>query len=158
MGYHEELRKQMGPAPLIMPGANVILLNDKNEILMHHRRDKDWWGLPGGMMELGESFEETAKREVFEEVNLQIEDLTLFQVYSGKELFYQYPDGNQVYNVTVTYVSKTYSGDLVVDQIEGRDAKFLPLDQLPLNISVTIQPILNDFLERRNEFLEESCD
>jgi 8-oxo-dGTP pyrophosphatase MutT (NUDIX family) len=44
-------------------------------------------GITSGLMELGESTEETLRREVFEETGLKIGALTLFGVYSGKIIF-----------------------------------------------------------------------
>ncbi|MBU5439146.1 NUDIX domain-containing protein [Tissierella sp. MSJ-40] len=38
-------------------------------------------------MELGESVEECIRREVKEEINIEIKSLQLFGVFSGKELF-----------------------------------------------------------------------
>lgn len=145
MDYIGELRKFVGKIPLIMVGANVIILNDRNEILLHHRTDRDWWGLPGGAMELGESLEETARRETLEEVNLRCGKLELFNIYSGKSQYYKYPDGNEVYNVTATYICKDYTGILEVEKTEGRDAKFYNVNSLPNNISSTIVEILEDF-------------
>lgn len=43
---------------------------------------KGKWNFSGGLMELGESTVETAKREVLEETNLIVEDLKLLGVYS----------------------------------------------------------------------------
>ncbi|WP_202409876.1 NUDIX domain-containing protein [Halobacillus litoralis] len=62
MDYVKELRKDVGTKPLILPGAVVIIENDQQEILLQHRKDGGW-GLPGGLMELGESLEDTARRE-----------------------------------------------------------------------------------------------
>lgn len=145
MGYIETLREKIGTSPVIMPGANVIIINEKDEILLHHRTDRDWWGLPGGMMELGESLEETARREVFEEVNLTCESLELFNVYSGADLYYKYPDGNEVYNVTVTYLCRKFSGVIEVEATEGRDARFFGVDDLPSNLSSTIVGIIENY-------------
>lgn len=138
MDYMRDLRKLVGTRPLIMVGANVIIINEKHEILLHHRTDRDWWGLPGGAMELGESLEETARREVLEEINLVCGKLELFNVYSGKSLYYQYPDGNEVYNVTVTYICRSFTGEIVVEKTEGRNANFFQLNALPSNISSTV--------------------
>jgi len=149
--YIGDLRKSIGTRPIIMCGANVILLNERDEILLHHRVDRDWWGLPGGAMELGESLEETASREVFEEVGLTCGKLKLFNIYSGKDLYYVYPDGNQVYNVTATFICRDYSGEMVVDLTEGRDAKFFPLNEVPLNLSSTIRGIVEEFISRYQE-------
>ncbi|MCH4886277.1 NUDIX domain-containing protein [Acidaminobacter sp. JC074] len=151
MDYIGNLRKYIGTQPIIMCGANVIIENEHGLILLHHRTDRDWWGLPGGAMELGESLEETAKREVFEEVNLNCNMLKLFNVYSGQELYYKYPDGNEVYNVTTTYISDDYSGEITVEKTEGRDARFFDIDEIPKNLSSTITCILGDYLEYRRK-------
>jgi len=150
MDYIGNLRKHIGTQPIIMCGANVIIENEKGEILLHHRTDRDWWGLPGGAMELGESLEETAIREVFEEVNLKCDNLILFNVYSGEELYYKYPDGNEVYNVTATYICNDYKGKIVVEMTEGRDAKFFDLTNIPSNLSDPIKGIVAEYITSRS--------
>jgi ADP-ribose pyrophosphatase YjhB (NUDIX family) len=150
MDYIGNLRQYIGTQPIIMCGACVIIVNEKNEILMHHRTDRDWWGLPGGAMELKENLEDTARREVFEEINLVCEDLQLLNVYSGAELYYKYPDGNEVYNVTVAYVCKKFTGEIIVEKTEGRSARFFNMNELPSNISNPIRPILKDYIEKNN--------
>lgn len=154
--YIGELRKLIGTRPIIMCGANVILLNAQGQILLHHRVDRDWWGLPGGAMELGESLEQTARREVLEEVGLTCGNLKLFNVYSGEKLYYKYPDGNEVYNVTATYICKDFSGEIIVDLREGRDARFFSIDEIPLNLSSTIKEIVEEFLIKYND-LKGQC-
>ena len=149
MDYVGNLRKYIGTQPIIMCGANIILENESGQILLHHRTDRDWWGLPGGAMELGESLEETAIREMLEEVNLRCQNLRLFNIYSGEELYYKYPDGNEVYNVTATYLCNDYSGEIIVEKTEGRDAKFFNLDSIPANLSSTIKGIIDEYIEYR---------
>ena len=68
MGYIFDIRKKLGHDPIILTGAGVILFNDKKEILLGRRADNGFWAYPAGSMELGESFEECARREVFEEI------------------------------------------------------------------------------------------
>ena len=97
-------------------------------------------------MELKESLEDTARREVLEEVNLICGKLNLLNMYSGPELYYQYPDGNEVYNVTVAF---TCNREIVVEKTEGRNAKFYNIDELPTNLSHTIKPILEEYITRR---------
>ncbi len=154
--YIGDLRKLVGTRPIIMCGANVILLNEHDQILLHHRVDRDWWGLPGGAMELGESLEQNARREVLEEVGLLCGKLVLFNVYSGEHLYYKYPDGNEVYNVTTTFICKDFSGEILVDLNEGRDARFFPLDKLPSNLASPIAGIVEEFLSRFDELKERS--
>lgn len=49
-------------------------------------------GCPGGSMELGESFEQTARRELFEEMVLTIEEMKFLDILSGKETYRVYPN------------------------------------------------------------------
>ena len=72
MGYILELRKTLGSRPLIMAGAGVILINKNGEVLLQKRSDNGCWDYPAGSMELGESFEECARREVLEETGIDV--------------------------------------------------------------------------------------
>lgn len=53
MSYISELRKLVGHQPIINAGATVIVLNEKNEILLNLRTDTNTWGIIGGGLELG---------------------------------------------------------------------------------------------------------
>ena len=142
--YMGELRKLVGTRPLLLCGANVILLDGSGRVLLHHRTDNDAWSLPGGAMELGERLEETAARETREEVGLTCHALTLFGVYSGPELYYRYPNGDEVYNVTVSYLCRDFSGEIDVNPAEGKAAAFFAIDDLPSDISPPVRPIIAD--------------
>ena len=78
MGYISELRELIGSRPIIMVGANVLVVDSENRLLLQQRADNNCWGLPGGSMELGESLQEVAKRELFEECNLTANQLSFF--------------------------------------------------------------------------------
>lgn len=75
-----------------MFGAGILLLNSNNELLMLLRDDKkgipypNMWDIPGGRVESGESPEETIKREMIEEMNLELGDIKLFKVYESEDL------------------------------------------------------------------------
>lgn len=85
MEYFRYLRQYVGHKPIILPGSVVIILNDQDEVLLQ-KRHNGTWGLPGGLMDLGESFEEVAKREVFEETGLKVDNLNLLNVYSAQNI------------------------------------------------------------------------
>jgi len=63
-------------------GIGVIIQNDKGEILVGKRRSKyaPWYSIPGGHLEMGETFEEAAIKEVKEETGLDIKNLKVIAV------------------------------------------------------------------------------
>lgn len=148
MGYIMNLRKKMGTDPILMVGACVLIFNEHDELLMQHRIDNDCWGLAGGSMELGETLEEVALREMYEETGLTANHLTLFSIFSGKDFYYQYPHGDEVYNVTTAYICTNYSGDLRCDPEEVKDLQFFRLDALPEHISPPDKIVIHNYLER----------
>ncbi|MFJ8262547.1 NUDIX hydrolase [Rummeliibacillus sp. NPDC094406] len=150
MGYVKELRKLVGSRPLILAGANVIVLDKENRLLMQLRQDNNCWGLAGGALEPGEKLEEAAKRELFEETGLAAKALTLFKVFSGEEFYYQYPHGDEVYNVISTYICTDFSGVLQIDQEEVQALQFFDMQQLPPNISPPDLPIIREFIDSYN--------
>lgn len=132
MGYVENLRKLVGTMPLILVGAVVIILDEENKVLLQERTSPfKVWGLPGGLMELGESTEDTAKREVFEETGLEVEEITLLNIFSGEKYFTKIPNGDEFYSVTVVYYTNKFSGEVILNEDEGTELKFFSLDKLP---------------------------
>jgi 8-oxo-dGTP pyrophosphatase MutT (NUDIX family) len=149
MNYIEDLRAKVGHMPLILVGAAVLILNHHGELLMLLRTDNGSWGVPGGMMEPGEKAEETARRETFEETGLQLGKLTFFGVFSGPEYYYRYPNGDEVYNVSIIYLASETHGDISIDPAEHSRMAYFPLNALPEVISPAIKPVLEIFIKSR---------
>jgi 8-oxo-dGTP pyrophosphatase MutT (NUDIX family) len=98
-------------------------------------------------MELGEATEETARRELFEEAGLEVGELALFGVFSGKELYYRYPSGEEVYNVSIVYLAHDAHGAVKLLDGEHHDFQYFELTQLPAEISPPVGPILKRLME-----------
>ncbi|WP_107841567.1 NUDIX hydrolase [Metasolibacillus meyeri] len=130
MNYIQYIRQYVGTKPIIAPGSAIIVLNDNNEMLLQLRSDTNDWGLPGGGMELGDSFEETAQKELFEETGLIAHELKLVGLASGKELYYQFSHGDEIYNATAIFQATTVTGTLKIDK-ESKDLQYFSLNQLP---------------------------
>lgn len=94
------------------------------------RSDTDDWGLPGGGMEIGDSFEETAHKELYEETGLIAQELKLVGLASGKKLYYKFPHGDEIYNATAIFKATAVKG-IIKQNKESKDLKYFSLDQLP---------------------------
>jgi ADP-ribose pyrophosphatase YjhB (NUDIX family) len=148
VGYIEDIRALVGHRPLILVGSVVIALDKEGRLLLQQRRQPSgFWGIPGGLMELGESVEDTAKRELFEETNLRAENLRLINVYSGPNNFIKAPNGDEFYLVTTAFFTNDYTGDLIVDETESMDFKYFKPEQLPTNIVKSHALILSEFMD-----------
>ncbi len=148
MGYVSDIRKVVGSRPLIIVGATLLALNEANELLLIKRTDNECWGVPGGSMELGESLEDTLKRETLEEIGVELTDFDFFGVYSGDSQYYKYPNGDEVYVVANVFITRTPINNMIIDPVEHSDSHFFDLHHLPENISPPIIPILNDLRKR----------
>lgn len=131
MSYIAELRKYVGHQAIINIGATIIVTNDKNELLLNLRSDTGTWGIIGGGMELGESLEETAARELWEEAGLKAERFELLDVMSGRELFFRYPNGDETYTVIVLYKAVGVSGIPRINDGESRRLEYFSVNALP---------------------------
>lgn len=148
MGYIMGLRKIVGSRPLIMAGACVIIVNSDNELLLQLRKDNHCWGLAGGSLEPGETLEQVARRELFEETGLVANELKLFNVYSGNDFHYQYPHGDEVYNVVTAFICRDYTGTLKKDDSEVKELTFFPMADIPLTISPPDLPIITEYIHK----------
>ena len=101
-----------GTPVVVQTGASVIVVNPAGEILMQQRRDDGTWSYPGGRIEIDETVEDAARREVWEESGLTVGSLELLGVFSGPELNHVYPNGNEVCGIDIVYVSRDFSGTL----------------------------------------------
>ena len=131
MGYIMNLRKYVGHEPLIGLGATTMVFNDRNEILLNLRSDTNTWGIPGGSMELHETIEDTAVRELKEEAGISADKLELVTVLSGDDYYFEYPNGDKMCTVIVLFKVLNYTGEIKVSDNESKQLKFFSLDTLP---------------------------
>lgn len=131
MGYIMNLRKYVGHEPLIGLGATTLVFNEKKEILLNLGSDTNTWGIPGGSMELYEDIRETAIRELKEECGIEAENLELVDVLSGKEYYFEYPNGDKMCTVIVLFKVLNYKGKIKISDEESKDLRFFSMNNLP---------------------------
>lgn len=130
-GYTKEIRELIGSRPFILVGSTIVVMNNKKEILFQNRSDTKEWGLPGGAMEVGESFEQTAERELFEETGLKAKIFKFVDILSGENLYFKYPNGDEVYNIICVFLAEGISGKLTMNDGESLDLKYFSINDLP---------------------------
>jgi ADP-ribose pyrophosphatase YjhB (NUDIX family) len=83
------------PANSMVPSVNVVVENDRGEILLIRRSDNDNWALPGGAIDLGESMTQAALREVKEETGIDCEVTGLVGIYTDPKHIILYTSNNE---------------------------------------------------------------
>jgi len=133
------MRKLIGHTPLLSIGCDVIIENKNGDILLQRRADDGEWCVPGGGMNFGETFMETAIREVMEETGLKLntEDLSLFGIYSGKDRVVEYPNKDIVFGGIIVFIAKKYDGEIFTNPIESLELRFFNKENLPHNIRIS---------------------
>ncbi|MBU5442402.1 NUDIX hydrolase [Paenibacillus sp. MSJ-34] len=147
MGYVEDLRAVVGHRPLILVGVVVFIFNPNGELLLQ-RKTSGRWAVPGGLMELGESTEETGRREVLEETGLRVGTMKLVGVASGQDQFVKLKNGDELYAVTIAYSTHDIvGGNLQADGVESIELRYYPLHLLPDDLNPKIKTMILRHIE-----------
>ena len=149
MGYVEDLRALIGHRCIILNGSVAIIPDNRGRILMQQRTQPyGKWGLPCGLMELGESTAETARREVLEETGLVLGELELLGVYSGEDYLCQIDNGDAFYVVTTAYIARQFTGIPYIADDESLQLCWFEPHALPEDIAGTHREIIGDYLKK----------
>jgi len=92
-------------------GLGVIIVNPDGKVLVGKRigSHAQKYSIPGGHLDLGETFEAGAIREIKEETNLSIEDPKVIAVTNNLETYQE--EGKHY--ISVVLLVKKYSGELI---------------------------------------------
>ncbi|GAA0622241.1 NUDIX domain-containing protein [Kribbella sandramycini] len=125
--YLWSLRQQVGSQLLLMPGAQVLVVDDAERILFQRSRDTGLWELPAGAAEPGDSFRTTAARELFEETGLIVEpdELVPFASLSRSDVHtLTYPNGDVLQCFALCFEARRWSGELRAEAGEVLEVGF----------------------------------
>lgn len=108
--------ERIGKQGSIRTGCSAAIFDlTRQKILLTRRTDNGLWCLPGGGVDAGENVAETCIREVREETGLDAHVVRLIGVYSSPDWLVEYPDGNRVQIVALSFEATPYGGTLRVN-------------------------------------------
>lgn len=84
--YINWIRSRVGHEKVILVFAGGCLFDEDGKVLLQKRGDSGKWGFPGGAIELGETPEETAVRELKEETGLDVEVKDILGIYTDSNI------------------------------------------------------------------------
>ncbi|MCX7881065.1 MAG: NUDIX domain-containing protein [Patescibacteria group bacterium] len=133
-----------------VPTCALILENEKEEILLVKRKyppKKGFWDLPGGFIDFKETVEGGLKREIKEELAIEIEKINYFGNYIG---FYSYKGIN--YQPLCFFYTAKIKDDQIKKIKTGDDAnkfKFFPKNKIPWKrlSFIDIKAALKDYVK-----------
>ncbi|MFA6667245.1 MAG: NUDIX domain-containing protein [Bacilli bacterium] len=151
MSYIKELRNKVGHETIIMPCACLLIVDNKGNVLLQHRVDNKLWGYHGGSIEVDEKVEDALKREVKEELNIDLLSYSLFKIYSGKEFHYTYPNKDVVSPIDILFISSQFNGDFKLQKEEIDGIKWFSIYAMPKNMTIGLKVVINDYIKAFEE-------
>ena len=104
-------------------GAKIVLKNDGAILCVRHTYQPDTWTFPGGGMKRGENAEDTLRREVKEEVGIDLGNIT----YAGEfQATYDFKN-----DTVLVYCASVSNPFVICDRLEIAEAQWFPLDRIP---------------------------
>jgi 8-oxo-dGTP diphosphatase len=148
--FSQENKAPHKPPILTTTAIIEIFESDQFQGIVLIERGKAPWGkaIPGGKVEYGETVENAVRREMQEEVSLELHDLKQFHVYSEPSRDFRH------HSVEVTHLAKAYSKPTAGD--DAAKAFIVKLEDIPWKeLAFDHAQILKDYLDSRQENFKE---
>ena len=127
MDYIHDLRRLTGPRKLILNAADALIVRE-GKILFQRRADNGKWGLIGGLLELNETYEEAALREIREETGLEVKLESFLGIFHNHDMVW--PNGDRAHVISACYTASILSGEPRIDE-ESYELRFFGKDEIP---------------------------
>ena len=125
-------RDENAPKPKENRIGICVLLEYDGKLLLEYRADSDAWAVIGGGLKADETLTEGARREVFEETGLvlQEEKMEFVNIYDDPSRIASYPDGNVWRIITVVYRVRLETLPELICSEESRELRFFTKEEL----------------------------
>ena len=102
--------------------CGCIIINDNNEVLLVYEKRRKYWGFPKGHKEGNESEEETAIREVKEEVDLDV----IIDSNHKYEISYSF---GKINKSVIYFIAKPINTDITIQESEIKEYKWCSYEE-----------------------------
>ena len=111
----------------------IVLIGDGTVAVAKPKRG---WGLPGGHLEAGETAEQAAVREVYEETAVNVNNLRVAGGWLAEKVFdSELNKGSPQKSYQLLFIAGTESVDEFVDKFEVAERAFVPIAELTKHIT-----------------------
>ena len=148
--YHDP---EAPAANSLVVGSSAVVVDGEGRILLQRRSDSGNWALPGGAMDIGETFAESALREVKEETGFDVRIERIVGIYSDPGHVFAYDDGEVRQEFSICLACTIVGGELAVSS-ESTDVQFFRFDEVEgLTMHQSIRKRIEDYLSGRTPTL-----
>ncbi len=127
MDYIHDLRKIIGPRKIILNCSGALIIRD-NQILCQRRADNGKWGLIGGLLEMNETYEQAALREIREETGLEVKLDSFLGIFHNHNMVWS--NGDAAHVLSAMFTASIVSGEPRIDE-ESYELRFFGKDDMP---------------------------
>lgn len=140
--YCPECGKQLPERRNPVPTVDVIIELDGGIVLIERKNPPFGWALPGGFVDYGESFEQAAVREAYEETGLRVTLAEQFHTYSdpGRD--------PRMHTATTVFIATATGTPQAAD--DARRVGIFSRDNLP-ELAFDHARILADYFRRKKK-------
>jgi len=133
-------------------GCGAFILNENGELLLQKRNkepEKGWWSIPGGRVEMFDTFKSTIKREVKEETDLDIEIVKTIGICDH---IVDMVEEEKVHWVSPNFLCRVVSGKAkIMEPTKHAEMGWFSLNELPSMLTIPTKKALEDYEENDGE-------
>ncbi|MEH1124435.1 NUDIX hydrolase [Micromonospora sp. CPCC 206061] len=134
----------------LVVAVTAVVRDDAGRVLLVRRSDNDYWALPGGAQDIGESTSEAVMREVLEETGIAVEVIGISGVYSDPGHVIAYDDGEVRQEFSICFRARPVGGQLRSSPESKSTAWIVPADLESLFIHPSMRLRIQHGIEQRS--------
>ena len=156
MGLTIYYKNPNAPSPTqpFSPGVCAVITNTKDQILLHKRTDCKKWSLPGGKMKIGESISDCCRRELKEEMNIDIKIKKIIGIYTSPDCIFDFGKGYIFQPFVVAFLCTSIKDNFTINK-ESIDAQWFNQDEISsLDLVPYVDKIIHHAFHNSDTFFD----